>query len=108
MHYNIVPLIIIMYVIRICICTYVCVCMYVRMYVCMYVCMYIYVCMLEMQQYINISPYRDTLGSGYNISTHLCCIDISNIVIYQTIGVSTSNCILMHTTDAACSCTLWL
>ena len=37
-----------------------------------------------MQQYINILPYRDTLG-GDTVSIHtLSCIDISNIVIlYQ-------------------------
>ena len=35
-----------------------------------------------MRQYIDISPYRDTLGSGtVHINTHLSCIDTSNIMI---------------------------
>ena len=51
-----------------------------------------------MQQYIDISPYRDTLGSD-TVSIHiLSCIDISNIVIYQCIAVYRhSDCILLHT-----------
>ena len=40
---------------------------------------------IEMQQYINISPYRDTLGSD----THLGHIDISNIVTYRCINIKT-------------------
>ena len=47
---------------------HICICVYVRMHVmlCMYVCMYV----LEMQQYIDISPYRDTLG-GDTVSIHI-------------------------------------
>ena len=46
----------------------ICTCVYVRTYACnvMYVCIYV----LEMQQYINISPYRDTLG-GDTVSIHI-------------------------------------
>ena len=51
----------------------------------MYVC--IRVCTLEMQQYIDISQYRDTLGSD-------------TVSIYQIFDVSPSNCIHIHTTDA--------
>ena len=46
----------------------------------MYVC--IRVCTLEMQQYIDISQYRDTLGSD-------------TVSIYQIFDVSLSKCILM-------------
>ena len=60
------------------VCVSVSVCVYVCMYVCMYVCVHVCVsmhvcvcmcafvcvcvCMLEMQRYINILPYRDTLS----------------------------------------------
>ena len=51
-----------------------------------------------MQQYIDISPYRDTLGSD-TVSIHiLSCIDILNIMIYRCITVyQHSDCILIRT-----------
>ena len=45
---------------------HVCVCVHVRVCVC--VCVRVRV--LEMQQYIDISPYRDTLGSD-TVSIHI-------------------------------------
>ena len=35
-----------------------------------YIYIHTHVCVLEMQQYINISPYRDTLG-GDTVSIHI-------------------------------------
>ena len=43
-----------------------------------------------MQQYIDISPYRDILGMilyQYTIDTHFSCINTSNIMIYQCIDI---------------------
>ena len=53
------------------------------------VCVCIHVCTLEMQQYIDISQYHDTLGSD-------------TVSIYQIFNVLPSKCILIHTTDALC------
>ena len=63
--------------VRVCLCERMCVCMcmFVCMYVCvhvcvsMHVCVRVCVCMLEMQRYIDISPYHDTLSQRYSIGT---------------------------------------
>jgi len=44
---------------------------------------------LEMWQYIDISPYHDTLRQWYSIDTNSSHIHTSNIVIYQHIGTNT-------------------
>ena len=51
---------------------------------CTYIfCKLLYHYVLEMQQYIDISPYRDTLGSDtILIYIYVGHIDLSNIVIY--------------------------
>ena len=61
-------------------------------------CVCVCVCVLEMQQYIDISPYCDTLGSD-TVSIH---IRLYRYIEYcdTYINISTSNCILIHTTDA--------
>ena len=72
----------------VCICVYICVCVCVCVCVCMCACRYVRAYLLEMQRYIDISSYCDTLGSDtVSIYTHLGCIDISNIVIYQCIVI---------------------
>ena len=54
------------------------------------VCMCMSVWVLDMQQYIDILPYCDALGSDtVSIYIHLGRIDISNIVIYQCINIKT-------------------
>ena len=56
--------------------------MYVDTY---YLCahQYVHSYVLKMQQYISISPYRDTLGSDtVLIATYLSHINILNIMIY--------------------------
>ena len=57
-----------------------------------------------MQQYIDISPYRDILGMilyQYTIDTHFSCINTSNIMIYQYIDIKIVYiCIQYFMTDA--------
>ena len=46
---------------------------------------------LEMGQYIDILLYHDTLRQQYGIDTNSSHIDISNIMIYQHIGINRFN-----------------
>ena len=63
---------------------------------------------LQMQQYIDISPYRDILGMilyQYTIDTHLSCINTSNIMIYQCIDIKIVYIYIQYfMTDAAVVC----
>ena len=60
------------------VCVRVSMCMYVCMHVCVCVCIFgVCVCVLEMQQYIDISSYHDTLGSD-TVSIH-----IKDVLIYR-------------------------
>jgi len=50
-----------------------------------------------MGQYIDISPYHDTLRQWYSIDTNSSHINILNIVIYQCMCTNAFNTVNIHT-----------